>query len=48
MLAQASRIVMADFGVIPLHFEVTTWAFKKGIKYTGQTNQYTRPDRISK
>jgi peptide/nickel transport system substrate-binding protein len=48
LLAQASRIVMADFGVIPLHFEVTTWAFKKGIKYTGQTNQYTRPDRISR
>lgn len=47
MLAQASRMVMADFGVIPLHFELTTWAFKKGIDYSGQTNQYTRPDRIS-
>jgi peptide/nickel transport system substrate-binding protein len=47
MLAQASRIVMADFGAIPLHFEVTTWAFKKGLNYIGQTNQYTRPDRIS-
>ena len=47
MLAQASRIVMADFGAIPLHFEVTVWAFKKGISYVGQTNQYTRPDRIT-
>ncbi len=46
MLAQGSRLVMADFGVIPLHFEVTVWAFKKGINYAGQTNQYTRPDRI--
>jgi peptide/nickel transport system substrate-binding protein len=47
MLAQGSRLVMADFGVIPLHFELTTWAFKKGINYVGQTNQYTRPDRIT-
>jgi peptide/nickel transport system substrate-binding protein len=47
MLAQGSRMVMADFAAIPLHFEVTTWAFKKGLNYIGQTNQYTRPDRIT-
>ena len=47
MLAQASRVVMADFAVIPLHFEVTVWAFKKGLNYVGQTNQYTRPDKIT-
>jgi len=47
ILAQASRVVMADFGVIPLHFELTTWAFKKSLSYVGQTNQYTRPDRIT-
>lgn len=48
MLAEGSRIVMADFGVIPLHFEVTVWAFKKGLTYVPQTNQYTRPDRIGR
>ena len=47
MLAQGSRMVMADFGVIPLHFEVTTWAFKKGLNYLAQTNQYTRADKIT-
>jgi peptide/nickel transport system substrate-binding protein len=47
ILAQASRVVMGDFGVIPLHFEVTTWAFKKGLSYVGQTNQYTRADKIT-
>ena len=46
-LAHASRVVMADFGVIPLHFEVTVWAFKKGLNYVGQTNQYTRADKIT-
>ena len=48
LLQQGSKIVMDDFGVIPLHFEVTVWAFKKGLTYTPQVNQYTRPDRIGK
>jgi peptide/nickel transport system substrate-binding protein len=47
-LAEASMLVMKDYGVIPLHFEVTVWAFKKGITYIPQTNQYTRPDVIGK
>ena len=48
MLAQASRMVMDDYGVIPLHFEVTVWAFKKGLTYEPQVNQYTRPDAIGR
>ena len=46
MLAQASTMVMKDYGVLPLHFEVTVWAFKKGLTYVPQINQYTRPDAI--
>ena len=48
MLAQASRMVMDDYGVIPLHFEVSVWAFKKGLTYEPQVNQYTRADAIGK
>ena len=48
MLAQASRIAMDDYGVIPLHFEVTLWAFKKGLTYEAQVNQYTRPDAVGR
>ena len=32
---------MADHGILPLHFEVTPWAFRKGITYVPRTDQYT-------
>jgi peptide/nickel transport system substrate-binding protein len=28
-------------GLIPLHYEVSTWATAKGLKYTPRTDQYT-------
>ena len=27
------KLAMSDYGIIPLHFEVTPWAFKKGLTY---------------
>jgi len=48
LLRQASKIVMDDYGVIPLHFEVTVWAFKKGLTYVPQTNQFTRADLVGR
>lgn len=41
ILQQASGLVMADYGILPLHFEVTPWAFRKGITYVPRTDQYT-------
>ncbi len=41
ILQQASGLVMADYGILPLHFEVTPWAFRKGISYEPRTDQYT-------
>ncbi len=41
ILQQASGVVMADYGILPLHFEVTPWAFRKGITYEPRTDQYT-------
>ena len=41
LLAEGSRTAMEDFGAIPLHFEMTTWAFKKDLDYTPRTDQAT-------
>jgi peptide/nickel transport system substrate-binding protein len=41
MLQQAAETVMNDTGLIPIHFEVSTWATAKGYKYTPRTDQYT-------
>jgi peptide/nickel transport system substrate-binding protein len=41
LLAQASEIGIRDVGVIPLHYEVSTWALKKGLKYVARADQNT-------
>jgi peptide/nickel transport system substrate-binding protein len=42
LFAEASRTAMADHGLIPLHFEMTTWAFRKDLGYTPRADQYTQ------
>jgi peptide/nickel transport system substrate-binding protein len=41
LLQQASKIAMGEIGLIPLHFEVTPWAFKKSISYAARVDQST-------
>lgn len=41
LLQQASEIAMAEAGVIPIHFEVSTWAARKGITYAANPQQFT-------
>jgi peptide/nickel transport system substrate-binding protein len=41
LLAEASRIVVADYGALPLHFEMTTWAYRKDLGYKPRADQYT-------
>ena len=41
MIQQAAETVMNDTGLIPIHYEVSTWATAKGFKYTPRTDQYT-------
>jgi peptide/nickel transport system substrate-binding protein len=41
LLWQADEIAMRDVGVIPLHYEVSTWATRKGFSYAGMANQNT-------
>lgn len=42
LLAQASRIAMDDYGLLPLHFEMTTWAMRKDLDYVARADQYTQ------
>ena len=39
LLAEASKMAMADHGMMPIHFELSVWAMKKGITYTGRADQ---------
>jgi peptide/nickel transport system substrate-binding protein len=41
MIIEASEMAMNDVGLIPLHYEVSTWAQRKGLAYTPRTDQYT-------
>jgi len=41
LLRQASKVGMEDYGIIPLHFEVTPWAFKPTLSYGARVDQYT-------
>src|SRR5262249_5303268 len=41
LLAQASRAAMEDYGLLPLHFEMTTWAMRKDLDYTARADQFT-------
>ena len=41
LLAKASEIAMADFAMLPIHFEHSVWAMKKGISFQGRADQQT-------
>jgi peptide/nickel transport system substrate-binding protein len=41
MIQEASEIAMSEVGLIPLHYEVSTWAKRKGLAYVPRTDQYT-------
>jgi peptide/nickel transport system substrate-binding protein len=41
MLEQATRIALDNVPLIPLHFESSLWAFRKGITYEGRMDQFT-------
>ena len=37
----ASVTAMNDTALIPIHYEVSTWAAAKGLRYNARTDQYT-------
>ena len=41
MLQLATRMAMDDLGIMPIHFQYTIWATRKGVQYTPRTDEYT-------
>jgi peptide/nickel transport system substrate-binding protein len=41
LLAKATEVAINDGGIIPLHYQVNTWAAKKGISYKARTDERT-------
>jgi peptide/nickel transport system substrate-binding protein len=41
LLQQATEIAIKDLAVIPLHYQVNTWAARKGLKYKARTDERT-------
>jgi peptide/nickel transport system substrate-binding protein len=41
ILAKATEIAINDLAIIPLHYQVNTWATKKGLKYLPRTDERT-------
>ncbi|HEX4857916.1 MAG TPA: ABC transporter substrate-binding protein, partial [Usitatibacteraceae bacterium] len=41
LIQQAAEAVMGDVGLIPIHYEVSTWATTKAMKYNARVDQYT-------
>lgn len=47
LLQQASDLAIDDFAILPLHYEVSLWAMRKGIDYPGRWDQLTKAAEIT-
>lgn len=41
LLQRATELGINDLGIIPLHYEVSTWGMRKGLTFRANSNQYT-------
>ena len=41
LLQRATEVGIKDLGIIPLHYEVSTWGMRKGLTFLANSNQYT-------
>ena len=41
LLAEATERAIENVAIIPTHFQVNTWAAKKGLSYIARTDEYT-------
>ncbi len=48
MLQDAAEIVIRDQAVVPLHYQVNTWAARKGYVYTPRTDERTYAHEVRK
>jgi len=47
LLQKADEMVLSDYGIIPVHFEVPVWALRKGLSYAARADQYTLPQDVT-
>ena len=47
LLQEAARLAMADFALLPVHFELSVWAMRKGLTYVGRADQATLAQFVS-
>jgi peptide/nickel transport system substrate-binding protein len=48
LLARATEIAIEDVGIIPLHYQVNTWAMRRGFTYKPRTDEYTLAGAVGK
>jgi peptide/nickel transport system substrate-binding protein len=48
LLEQSTQIALDNVPLIPLHFESTSWAFRKDLAYEGRRDQYTLATSVTK
>ncbi len=48
LLAQATEVAIDDVGIIPLHYQVNTWALRRGFTYKPRTDEYTLATGVGK
>ena len=41
LLREASALAMDTFAIVPIHYELTTWALAPGLEYEARADQYT-------
>jgi peptide/nickel transport system substrate-binding protein len=41
LLAQATEVAINDLGIIPIHYQVNTWATRAGLNYVPRTDEWT-------
>ena len=41
LLQKATEVGIGDLGIIPLHYQVNTWATRKGLAYKPRTDEAT-------
>ncbi len=46
LLQKATEMAIDDLAIIPLHYQVNTWAARKGIKYKARTDEQTKYSEI--
>ena len=48
LFKEAIGIAVRDIAIIPLHYQLNTWASRPGIKYTTRIDEMTLAKNVSK